>query len=201
MPLRDEITVSGLEGLAPRCLPASCGLHLSAFGLTRLGRRGQREAGSSARGGLRLTSRRGCRSARTAPSLLTNFALAIRPCAPDRMRPSVHSGWIPREQMPEAWAIPWRHPLGPEVPEDSVTPGFLPEVSQLLPADKVQVSGMDTCERHRGPRFRQVRLATRKLEIGAVRSGPVGQSSCHCGRRTERRFGVRWEPATRPHGA
>jgi hypothetical protein len=70
----------------------------------------------------------------------------------------------------------------PQLAQQSVTPGFLPEVSQLLPADKLQVSGTNACERHRDPRFRQVRLATRELEVGAVRSGPAGQSSCHCGR-------------------
>ena len=70
-----------------------------------------------------------------------------------------------------------------------------------MPADKVQVSGMDTCDRHRDPRFRQVRLATREWEVGAVRSGPAGRSSRHWGRTTERRFGVRWEPAGRPSGA
>jgi hypothetical protein len=88
-----------------------------------------------------------------------------------------------------------------DLPQDSVTPWFLLEVSHLHYAGTLQVSGLDACERLQDPRFRQAWLATREFEIGAVRSGPVGQISCHRGWRTERRFGVRWEPATRPHGA
>jgi hypothetical protein len=62
---------------------------------------------------------------------------------------------------------PW---MDTEVPEDSVTPWFPRVVSCLLYAGKVQFGGLDANAGLRDPRLRQVRLATRELEIGAVPS-------------------------------
>ena len=45
-----------------------------------------------------------------------------------------------------AWAILRRHPSLTPVAQQSVTPGFLSEVPRLLCADKVQVSGLASCE-------------------------------------------------------
>ena len=77
------------------------------------------------------------------------------------------------------------------LPQDSVTPWSLLEVCHLHYAGQLQVSGLDACERLQDPRFRQAWLATREFEIGAVRSGPVGQITCHRNWRTERRFRAR----------
>ena len=85
--------------------------------------------------------------------------------------------------------------------QQSVRPWSLLEVSRLHFAGHLQVSGLDACKRLQDPRFRQAWLATKEFEIRAVRSGPVGQISCHRGRRTERRFRARSEPEGRPRGA